>query len=192
MRSLFESNKGGDCLGSYLVNQIDVMYNLYTLGVGAQITCNIYNVLKKQNKKNTYYTFMKFNQHYCLLDGYWHTRSQLNHEFIPSTNQRMDEIFKACNWLWSIWNVSLLHTYCKKGGVKWHQWEFSKGFLLRIWWILLTGIAILSRTLLVRRTVTITEPPINAYLKRVVRRRRGEWWTKPWMTWTTFHTFVCI
>ena len=73
---------------------------------------------------------MKFNQHYCLLDGYWHTRSQLNHEFIPSTNQRMDEIFKACNWLWSIWNVSLLHTYCKKGGVKWHQWEFSKGFFV--------------------------------------------------------------
>ena len=47
-----------------------------------------------------------------------------------SINQRMDEIFKACNWLWSIWNVSLLHTYCKKGGVKWHQWEFSKGFFV--------------------------------------------------------------
>ena len=44
--------------------------------------------------------------------------------------QRMDEIFKACNRLWSIWNASLLHTYCKKGGVKWHQWEFSKGFFV--------------------------------------------------------------
>ena len=53
MGSLFESNKGGDgdCLGSHLVNQIDVMYNLYTLGVGAQITCNIYNVLKNRTKK---------------------------------------------------------------------------------------------------------------------------------------------
>ena len=57
MRSLFESNKGGDgdCLGSHLVNQIDAMYNLYTLlntlGVGAQITCNIYNVLKTEQQK---------------------------------------------------------------------------------------------------------------------------------------------
>ena len=49
----------------------------------------------------------------------------------------------------------------------------QKGFLLRNWWIWLTGIAILSRTLLVRRTVTITEPPIKAYLKRVVRGRGG-------------------
>ena len=61
-------------MGSHLVNQIDVMYNLYTLlntlGVGAQITCIIYNVLKNRTTKNAYYTFMKFNQHYCLLDGY--------------------------------------------------------------------------------------------------------------------------
>ena len=101
---------------------------------------------------------------------------------------------------------ALLHTYYKKGrgevtSMGWigyqtqgdTNWILKRVFVVWNWWILLTGIAILSRTLLVRRTVTITEPPIKAYLKRVVRRRRGEWWTKPWMPWSTFHTFIlCI
>ena len=80
---------------------------------------------------------------------------------------------------------ALLHTYYKKGrgevtSMGWigyqtqgdTNWILKRVFVVWNWWILLTGIAILSRTLLVRRTVTITEPPIKAYLVRVVRGRK--------------------
>ena len=111
MRSLFESNMGGDCLGSHLVNQIDVMYNLYTLqntwGVGAQITCNIYNVLG--GKKTAHYAFIKFNQHDCFLDIDTQGRNSIMNSSHQSINGWMKFLKSAIDC------EALLHTYYKKG-----------------------------------------------------------------------------
>ena len=131
-------------------------------------------------KKTAHYAFIKFNQHDCFLDIDTQGRNSIMNSSHQSINGWMKFLKSAIDC------EALLHTYYKKGrgevtSMGWigyqtqgdTNWILKRVFVVWNWWILLTGIAILSRTLLVRRTVTITEPPIKAYLVRVVRGRKG-------------------